>query len=77
MHAIKLGLERLQANYQTWQIRWLMIFGEPAKAQAKPARLEAIDARHPPGCRAKRPQGNPHPARECADALADSLRRPG
>jgi LuxR family maltose regulon positive regulatory protein len=46
-YAIKLGLERLQAYCLTWQVRWLLILGEPAQAQAKLARLEAIDARHP------------------------------
>ncbi|MDR6917118.1 LuxR family maltose regulon positive regulatory protein [Pseudomonas sp. 3296] len=46
-YAIKLGLERLQAYCLTWQVRWLLILGEPAQAQAKLTRLEAIDARHP------------------------------
>ncbi|WP_247254948.1 LuxR C-terminal-related transcriptional regulator [Pseudomonas moorei] len=46
-YAIKLGLERLQAYCLTWQVRWLMILGEHGQAQAKLARLEAIDARHP------------------------------
>lgn len=46
-YAIKLGLERLQAYCLTWQVRWLLILGEPTQAQAKLARLEAIDARHP------------------------------
>lgn len=46
-YAIKLGLDRLQAYCLTWQVRWLLILGEPAQAQAKLARLEAIDARHP------------------------------
>lgn len=46
-YAIKLGLERLQAYCLTWQVRWLLILGEPAQAYAKLTRLEAIDARHP------------------------------
>ncbi|MGE8189683.1 LuxR C-terminal-related transcriptional regulator [Pseudomonas sp. NPDC086278] len=46
-YAIKLGLDRLQAYCLTWQVRWLLILGEPAQAQAKLLRLEAIDARHP------------------------------
>jgi LuxR family maltose regulon positive regulatory protein len=46
-YAIKLGLDRLQAYCLTWQVRWLLILGEPTQAQAKLARLEAIDARHP------------------------------
>lgn len=46
-YAIKLGLERLQAYSLTWQIRWLIMLGEPAQAHAKLTRLEAIDARHP------------------------------
>ncbi|RWU17157.1 helix-turn-helix transcriptional regulator [Pseudomonas alkylphenolica] len=46
-YAIKLGLERLQAYSLTWQIRWLIMLGQPAQAHAKLLRLEAIDARHP------------------------------
>lgn len=46
-YAIKLGLDRLQAYCLAWQVRWLLMLGEPAQAQAKLARLEAIDARHP------------------------------
>jgi LuxR family maltose regulon positive regulatory protein len=46
-YAIKLNLDRLQAYCLTWQVWWLLMLGEPAKAQAKLARLETIDARHP------------------------------
>ncbi|WP_460157133.1 LuxR C-terminal-related transcriptional regulator [Pseudomonas sp. S2_H10] len=46
-YAIKLGLERLQAYCLTWQVRWLLTLGETTQAQARLARLEAIDARHP------------------------------
>ncbi|MVV48047.1 helix-turn-helix transcriptional regulator [Pseudomonas sp. PB120] len=46
-YAIKLGLDRLQAYCLTWQVRWLLILGEPTQAYAKLTRLEAIDARNP------------------------------
>ncbi|AWY38453.1 helix-turn-helix transcriptional regulator [Pseudomonas putida] len=45
-YAIKLGLDRLQAYCLTWQVYWNTLLGETAIAQAKLARLEAIDARH-------------------------------
>jgi LuxR family maltose regulon positive regulatory protein len=46
-YAVKLGLDRLQAYCLTWQVRWLLILGETTQAQARLAKLEAIDARHP------------------------------
>ena len=46
-YAIKLGLDRLQAYCLTWQILWYLILGDTAAAQARLARLDSIDARHP------------------------------
>ncbi|CAI8899577.1 LuxR C-terminal-related transcriptional regulator [Pseudomonas sp. IT-P176] len=46
-YASKLGLDRLQAYCLTWRVHWHLLLDEPAAAQAKLARLEAIDARHP------------------------------
>ncbi|NUU39086.1 LuxR C-terminal-related transcriptional regulator [Pseudomonas sp. C2B4] len=45
-YAIKLGLDRLQAYCLTWQVHWNTLLGETSVAEAKLARLEAIDARH-------------------------------
>ncbi|WP_160105566.1 LuxR C-terminal-related transcriptional regulator [Pseudomonas izuensis] len=45
-YAIKLGLDRLQTYCLTWQVYWNTLLGETAVAQAKLARMEAIDARH-------------------------------
>jgi LuxR family maltose regulon positive regulatory protein len=46
-YATKLGLDRLLAYSLTWQVYWYLLLGENAAAQAKLARLDRIDARHP------------------------------